>query len=240
MPVVINLCGIVFVLTISKLTPRTSYLLTKSAISSCTQVEALIADIEREAHCDIRMRIANIGLIICIDNTITIDINKLQVTRLDTCTLKRVSGIALAVLVKVSLNVCLILHNTFCLVTIETSNSMSLPHTSHITSILSQEILTTLNEVGITLNLCHLILIDSHIPVQAISEVLTHFIIPIKCKLHTLVLYSTSVYPLSTETRNSISLDINQEVFGLLTIPVCSKAQATMQETGIDTNVQLL
>ena len=186
------------------------------------------------------MRITNIGLIISIDNTITINIHKLQVTWLYTSSLKRVSCLSSTVFVKISLNISFILHNAFCLITIETTNSMSLPHTSHRSCILSQKILTTLNEVGITLNLSYLILIDSHIPVQAISEVLTYFIIPIKCKLHTLVLYSTSVYPLSTETRNSISLDINQEVFGLLTIPVSSKAQTTMQETSIDTNVQLL
>jgi hypothetical protein len=55
------------------------------------------------------MWVTKLCLIIIIDNAIASYIHKLQVAWLDTGTLLRVSGITLTVLIKISLNICLML-----------------------------------------------------------------------------------------------------------------------------------
>ena len=186
------------------------------------------------------MWIAKFCLIVIIDNTIAIYIHKLQVTWLDTGTLLRVSGIALAVFVKVSLNVCLILHHTFCLVAPEVADRMTFLETSHITGILSQEVITTIVVCLVRLHLCHLVVVVSHIPTYVVLEVLTNLIVPRKRKLNTLVLYSTSILHLGRETCCWIYRNRNQQVLGLLVIPIQGEAQASTQEASIQTDVQLL
>ena len=117
---------------------------------------------------------------------------------------------------------------------------MAYLHTSHGTGALSEQVVTTVDIVGSTVDFRHLILIKSHIPTDVVVEVLTYLVAPVQSEFNTRVLHRTGIAPLVGETCRSRNLHIEQEVLSLLAIPVESQAKTTTEETSVETEVNLL
>ena len=57
-------------------------MLTECSITGDVDVEALVACAEGDTHCHVRSRIAEVGLVVVINDAIAVDVNKLQVAHL--------------------------------------------------------------------------------------------------------------------------------------------------------------
>ena len=186
------------------------------------------------------MRIAEVGLIVRVDDTVAVGIGKHQVASLQAFTLQRVGCIAAAVAVDIVLEVILILDDAEGLVAIEVTDRLTFLEAGDDTSTLREVVITALIVLTATVHLCHLILIISNVPADAVGEVFTDLVAPVDSELNTSVLYGTSILQLLRETCRRRNGHGDEQVLRGLLIPVENHAELTADEACIETEVKLL
>ena len=187
-----------------------------------------------KTNVNIGMRITNIGLVIGINNTITIYINKDNITRSNR-TVNSVTILSIE-----SINLSLILEYAISLITIEITNRLSYFSTENFTSSTVQHSRRTVdNTLGIG-DTCNLILVISDVKGCTVSKIFTYAVIPVNTEFKTFILHVTTINIRGTQTPYCLNRGPYKPILGLLDIVVEVQPQPTIQESGIDTKVYLL
>ena len=86
---------------------------------------------------------------------------------------------------------------------------------------------------------CYLILISSKVHANVVAEILTDSVVPRESNLNTGVLYVTTIDSCRVSTIDSQQVTADQPVLSGLLIPVEVYTQTAVEETGIETKVEL-
>ena len=184
------------------------------------------------------MGAADFGLVLSVHDAVTVHVDKLQVTRLDTGALERVLSLAAAVGVQVVLQVGSVLDDAVGLVAIEVADGVAFFHAGHDTGVLSDEVVTAFNEVVGVVHLGHLVLVVSQVHVDTVLEV-ADVVVPSDGSLNTGVLHGAGVSIVTVLTYDSPNGNPQQEVLGLLLVPFERGAQTAAEEACVETDVDL-
>ena len=238
-PIVVDFCRVVLILSVGELAVRTCHLHAQGGVAGHAEVEALVGKIQVQAESHVRVRVSQVGLVLCGDDPVSVDVHKLQVAGLDVRTLQGVGGVSSAVLVQISLHVGGILYHTFRLVAVEIADGHPFLHAGHVAGVLCQQVAASFDVMVLIVHLGHGVLVVGHIDGDAIREVFAHLVVPVQGQLNAGILYRARIVGHGGESRGGSYGDIDQQVFCQLLVPVEGQAQATVQETGIQSEIQL-
>ena len=137
-------------------------------------------------------------------------------------------------------NLLLVLEDTGSFIPPKVTDGMAVGSAIELRRVVIQLVCITMNNAIFSRNISYLIFIVSTIDTNVVVEILTYFIIPSQRQFNTGILYITTVDVRSTCTGSGKDRSLYQPIFGCLYIKICIHTQASIEETGIDTDIILL